>query len=228
MVATEDKVRSDPAPAPGRPGILWIVLALIVLAALLVGLLLVNGLRGLAGAVPMPADVAEAFQPEPYEEIGPVVVGSIRDLAQLTTVEYVEYVMVEKGTDEGWLEWARGDSLRLFAVARIGAGVDLGELEPSDFRVTEDGVVTVTLPPARIQYVAVDNEATQILERDTGIFTGGDPLLETETRQIAETVLVDQAVAAGIIEEAEANAEVVLSKFILSLGYEDVVVDFED
>jgi len=40
--------------------------------------------------IPTTDDVAEALEPEPYEEIEPVVISSIRDMASLTTVEAVE------------------------------------------------------------------------------------------------------------------------------------------
>ncbi|MGD2043646.1 MAG: DUF4230 domain-containing protein, partial [Acidimicrobiia bacterium] len=102
----------------------------IVILVLVVGLGLLTwwGVRTVLDAIPTPGDIASVFEPEPYEEIGPVTITAIRDLAQLTTVETVQYTIVEKGTDEGWLAWARGDSLRMFAVARIGAGVDLSEL----------------------------------------------------------------------------------------------------
>ncbi len=167
------------------------------------------------------------MEPEPYEEIGPVVVTSIRDLANLTTVEVVEYTIVEKGTDSSWLDWARGDSLRLFAVANIGAGVDLSQVTIRDVSVDQSGVVEITIPAAEIQYVAVDNDATQILERDVGLLTKGDPRLETDARQVAEEVLVQSALESGILDKAEDNARNVLTDFLLSLGYQDVVVDFD-
>lgn len=200
-------------------------ITLIVLAVL--GLLAVWGVRSVMDAIPTPGDLAEALEPEPYEEIGPVIVTSIRDLANLTTVEVVEYTIVEKGTDSSWLDWARGDSLRLFAVANIGAGVDLSEISVRNFEVGPDGVVELSLPAAEIQYVAVDNEATQILERDVGLLTKGDPRLETDARQVAEEVLVESALESGILDRAETNATNVLTDFLLSLGYRDVVVEFD-
>ncbi len=203
----------------------WPAITLIVLAGL--GVLAIWGVRSIISAIPTPSDLVEALEPEPYEEIGPVVVTSIRDLANLTTVEVVEYTIVEKGTDSSWLDWARGDSLRLFAVANIGAGVDLSQVTIRDVSVDELGVVEITIPAAEIQYVAVDNDATQILERDVGLLTKGDPRLETDARQVAEEVLVQSALEAGILEKAESNARNVLTDFLLSLGYQDVVVEIE-
>jgi hypothetical protein len=215
-------------PAPKRrSGILPVALVLGVVALFVaVGLWIVSSLRDLADAVPTPSDIAALFEPEPYEEIGPVVISSIRDLSNLTTVESVQYTIVDKGTDRGWLDWARGDSLQLFAVAKIGAGIDLNGITVRNVSLDDQGVVEITVPAAEIQYVSVDNEATQILDRETGLFTKGDPRLETDARQVAEEVLVQGALTDGILEDAESNARQVLTNFLLGLGYRDVVVEF--
>lgn len=204
------------------------VLVTILVLVIGLGLLTFWGVRTVISAIPTPGDIANVFEPEPYEEIGPVTITAIRDLAQLTTVETVQYTIVEKGTDEGWLRWARGDSLRMFAVARIGAGVDLGQLTVRDISVDTSGVVEIQVPAAVIQYVDPDEDATQVLERDVGIFTSGDPGLESDVRRIADEVLVDNAIEEGILEQAEENAQSVLTDFLLSVGYTDVVVEFED
>ena len=71
-------------------------LLIAMLAALVAVIgLTVWGIRSIADAVPTPADLEAALAPEPYEEIGPTVVRSVRDLANLTTVELVEYTIVE-------------------------------------------------------------------------------------------------------------------------------------
>ncbi|MGH3650191.1 MAG: DUF4230 domain-containing protein [Acidimicrobiia bacterium] len=202
--------------------------AVILVLVIGLGLLTFWGIRTLISAIPTPGDIAEVFEPEPYEEIGPVTITAIRDLAQLTTVETVQYTIVEKGTDAGWLAWARGDSLRMFTVARIGAGVDLSRLTVRDISVDPNGVVDIQLPAATIQYVDPDEDATQVLERDVGIFTSGDPGLESDVRRIADEVLVENAIEEGILEEAENNARSVLTDFLLSLGYVDVSVEFDD
>ncbi len=213
-------------PARRMSRVLLVLGALFLALVVAVGGFVTANVANVVDAIPTPADVVEVLEPEPYLEIGPVVVRSVRDLAQLTTVEVVEYTIVEQGTDEGWLQWARGDSLRLIAVANIGAGVDLAEIGVDSFSVSEDGVVEVILPPAEVQYVAVDSEATQVLDRDKGLFTKGDPQLESEARRIAETVLVGNATDEGILTKAEDNARLVMTNFLTSLGYEDVIVTF--
>jgi hypothetical protein len=157
--------------------------------------------------------------------VGDVTVESIRNLAELTTVEYVEYTTVEKGRDDGILNWATGDKIEMFAVARIGAGVDLGGLEEGDiFADPETRRAIIRIPEADITYVAVDNERTVVYNRETGIFTSGDPDLERAARITAEAELVDQALQDDILGEAEDRAEMILEDLLESLGYTDVNV----
>jgi hypothetical protein len=161
---------------------------------------------------------------EPYTQVGPSVVESVRDVAQLTTVEMVEYTTVEKGNDYGWLNWARGDRIFLFAVARIGGGIDMDLVTSESFAVDEEsGSVTVGLPPAEILFIEVDTDATQVYDRDTGLFTKGDTQLESEARQVAEEILVNAALEHGILEKARRNAETTIERFLMGLGYTDVV-----
>ena len=226
LLERETVERLEPEPRR-RSGLVRLAIVLGVVALFVViGIWVVSSLRDLADAVPTPADLAAVFEPEPYEEIGPVVISSLRDLSNLTTVETVQYTIVDKGTDRGWLDWARGDSLQLFAVAKIGAGIDLSRITVRNVSLDDAGVVEITVPNAEIQYVSVDNEATQILDRETGLFTKGDPRLETDARQVAEEVLVGGALDDGILADAEANARQVLTDFLLGLGYRDVVVEF--
>jgi hypothetical protein len=230
VLERETETVSPPAPAPAprrRFGFIPITIGLGFIALLVViGTFVISSIRNLMDAVPTPADLAAVFEPEPYQQIGPVIISSIRDMSNLTTVETVQYTIVDKGTDKGWLSWARGDSLQLFAVAKIGAGIDLSQISVRNVSLDDSGVVEISVPAAEIQYVSVDNEATQILDRDTGIFTKGDARLETDARQVAEEVLVQAALDDGILTQAEANARQVLTDFLLGLGYRDVVVEF--
>ena len=162
---------------------------------------------------------------EEYQDVGIVVVEEMQDLAELTTVEVIETTTIERGDDHGILNIALGDSLYMFAVARIGAGVDLSLLTEGSFTVdNETGVVEIEIPRAQIFYGYLDSDSTQVLDRDTGLLTKGDDQLESNTRAEAERILVAQAVSAGILDRAQANAEDVLIGFFTSMGYTDVVI----
>lgn len=217
---------NPPAPSSKTPIVLGILATAFVAVVLGAGGFLYAGLSRVVDAIPTVDDFAAAVAPEPFLEISPAVVTSVQEMAQLTTVEMTEFTIVEKGTDQGWLQWVRGDTVRLMAVADIGAGVDLAKVTISDFSVSEQGVVELMVPKAEIHYIAVDHEATQILERDKGLFTKGDPQLESEAREIAETVLVDSALQSGILAEAETSTRIALTNLLKGLGYTDVVVTF--
>ncbi len=173
--------------------------------------------------------LSEVFSPGEgeYTDIGPVVVGSVRNLSELTTVEAVQSTTVEKGDDRGWLDWATGDHIFLFAVAKIGAGVDLGRVGPDDITVdTETGTVTLVLPDPEITSVEVDTDQTRVYDRDTGLFTSGDDQLESTARLAAEEILVDSALDQGLLDRAQESTELALTEFLIGLGYERVIVRF--
>ena len=165
------------------------------------------------------------FAQKPYTNIGQTVVQSVRDLSQLTTVEQVQYTTVDRGKSGGLLGFLRSDRVFLFAVARIGAGVDISKLEQGDFQVDkEHRKVRLTIPAPAIQYVAMDNDATQVYDRDTGLFTKGDKDLESQARQAAEGELRQKALTSGILDRAHANAVRTLTAFLHSLGYDQVEI----
>lgn len=196
----------------------------------LASLVIVGSLAYIAGrAVKATDDLADAAVvitgEGEFTNYGPLTVQTIKNLAELTTVEFVEYTTIEKGDDRGWLNWARGDRISMFAVARIGAGVDLDALSSDDVFVDrEEGRAVIRVPSADITYIAVDSEATHVYDRDTGVFTKGDPQLERAARLAAEEVLVDLALETGILDRAEDRAVEVLTDLIESLGYTDVSI----
>lgn len=161
-------------------------------------------------------------------EVGPVTITAMRELAQLTTFEMVEYTVIDKADDRGWLNWATGDRISMFVVARIGAGVDLSGMTSDDIDADpEAGVARIRLPAPEIAYVDVDEEQTTVYDRDTGIFTSGNPNLEQSARLAAEEVLVDAALERGLLDRAADEAITVIQTFVESLGYTDVRVTVE-
>jgi hypothetical protein len=160
-----------------------------------------------------------------FTRLGPVIAQSLRELSALTTIEIIQYTTIEKGDDRGWLNWATGDQISMFVVASIGAGVDLEQVGDDDILADpETGEAIVRLPAAEITYIAPDTEATHVYNRDTGVFTKGDPDLERSARLAAEEVLLTQALDAGLLERAEERAVSVIEGLIRSLGYTDVTV----
>lgn len=185
----------------------------VIAAVLVVGAFFIGSVTGLFNP----------FGSSEFTQVGPSVVDSVQALADLTTVEMVEYTTVEKGNNAGWLNWARGDKIFLFAVARIGAGIDFDQVTVEDFEVDEDtGRVTIRMPRPEIQFIEVDEDQTQVYDRDTGLFTKGDAQLESDAREVAQQVLLQGAIDRGILQIAEKNARETLTEFLMGLGYTDI------
>jgi Protein of unknown function (DUF4230) len=155
----------------------------------------------------------------------PTVVERIQRLERLETVTYTMDNVVEGDRTSSVLpDFLVGDKLLLIVHGEAIAGVDLGQLKPSDV-VVNGRSVHVHLPPAQIFVTALDNTKTRVFSRDTGWFVPADPNLESEVRAKAEQELQSSAQAAGILDGARKNAASTITKLLLSLGFEQVQVD---
>ena len=85
-----------------------------------------------------------------------------------------------------------------------------------------DGMLYVRLPKAEIFIAALDNDASYVYNRETGLLTKGEINLETLARQSAEDEIEKAALEDGILDQAQANAEVYLQRFLLGLGYTNI------
>jgi hypothetical protein len=116
--------------------------------------------------------------------------------------------------------------LILIAQGEVIAGFDLAELGPEDVVVSTDGVTaTVTLPPAQILVSRLDNNKTQVYDRDTGVLSKGDPNLESEARRVAEGRIVELACESGILKRAVADGERNIENLVRALGPDVVIVN---
>jgi hypothetical protein len=154
----------------------------------------------------------------------PTVVERIQRLERLETVTYTMDKVVEGDRTSAVLpDFLVGDKLLLTVHGAAIAGVDLGQLKPSDV-IVQGRSVRVHLPPAQIFVTALDNTKTRVFSRDTGWFVPADPNLESEVRAKAEQELENSAQSAGILDSARKNAASTLTKLLLSLGFDQVQV----
>ncbi len=178
--------------------------------------------RTMQGA--LSTQVAEVLHPTPTVIPDPVtIVHKVQRLARLETVQYtVEKVITAESGQAGVLAPLFGDRLLFVAHGVVIAGVDLGQLEADDLWV-EDGVLYVRLPQPEVFVATLDNEKSYVYDRETGLLTKGQVDLETVARQAAEQAILQAALEDGILEQAQANAEVFLERLFAQLGYERVV-----
>ena len=157
----------------------------------------------------------------------PSVVVAVRDLARLESVAYhVERVIDVRDRQSRLFGLIRTQDAILFvAVGEVIGGVDLNELAEKDVVVDrEKGTATITLPPARVLSVRLDNERSWVYSRTTDVLAQRREDLETRARQEAERTLEQAALDAGILQRARENAERTVASLVRSLGYTTVTV----
>ena len=205
-----------------------VILLLILLALVVGGIILIGSIRRLT----QPLEEAERALEKQLEEIAnptptilpdPVtIIRQVRALARLETASYTVEKVITAESGQGPFAFLFGDRLILVAHGQVIAGVDLARMGEDDIIVTEDGTVVVTLPPAEILVVTLDNAKSYIYDRDTG-FIGMNPALETEARRAAEEEILNTALEDGILEMAQRNAEIYVLRLILALGFREVI-----
>lgn len=157
----------------------------------------------------------------------PSVVVAVRDLARLESVEYhVERVIDLRDRQSLLFGLVRTQDAILFvAVGQVSAGVDLQELGEKDVVVDrEKGTARITLPPARVHAVRLDNERSWVYARTTDLLAQRREDLETRARREAERTLEKAALDSGILQRARTNAEQTVAALVRSLGYTSVIV----
>ena len=167
--------------------------------------------------------VAEILHPTPTIIPDPVtIIHDVHALARLETIQYSVEKVITTEVNQGIFESFFGDKILFVAHGVVIAGIDMSKLNPENMEMV-NSVLTVKLPEAEIFIATLDNEKSYVYDRDTGLFSKGYIELETTARQAAEQEIYNAAIEDGILEQANQNAEIFLSEFFNSLGFEDVV-----
>ena len=171
----------------------------------------------------MGTEVANFLNPTPTILPDPVtIIHEVRSLARLETIQYSVEKVITGDSGQNILKPLFGDRLLFVAHGTVIGGVDLNKLMPSDL-VMEQGILKVRLPDAEIFSASLDNAKSYVFDRQTGVFTHGNPDLETQVRRVAEQEIYKAAVTDGILVQARMNAENYLTRLLHNLGFKDVV-----
>ncbi len=111
-----------------------------------------------------------------------------------------------------------GDELTLYAAGDVIAGVDLSLLKPDDVHREPDGTIVVRLPPPQLLVSRIDNRASHVIDRRTGVFRRADIGMEGRARQYAEQNIRNEAMRKGILPLAQQNAEARVAELLHTLG----------
>lgn len=158
-----------------------------------------------------------------------IIVNQVQDIARLetATVEIEKVVSAERNSEAFFGQL--GESMIFVANGTIVAGIDFAELEEGDIQVVDPNTVWVHLPQAAIfdDLPVLNEEESYVADRDTGLFTRADPELETDVRRVAAQAIREDALATGVVETAEQNAEIFVENFLTGLGFTEIIF-FDD
>jgi hypothetical protein len=163
--------------------------------------------------------VANLLHPTPTIIPDPVtIINEVQSLARLETIRYSVEKVVTAEVNQGVLGPLFGDRLLFVAHGYVIAGIDMSKIRREDLWL-EGGTLNVRLPAAEILVATLDNDKSYVYDRKTGLFTRGDPSLETQVRQVAEQEILKSATQDGILDQAITNAQTYLRWFFETLGY---------
>jgi hypothetical protein len=163
--------------------------------------------------------VANLLHPTPTIIPDPVsIINEVQSLARLETIRYSVEKVVTAEVNQGILGPLFGDRLLFVAHGYVIAGIDMSKIKPEDLWL-EGEVLNVRLPVAEVLVATLDNDKSYVYDRETGLFTQGDPTLETQVRQVAEQEILKAATEEGILDQATSNARTYLRWFFETLGY---------
>lgn len=167
--------------------------------------------------------VARFLEPTPTIIPDPVsIIHEIRTLARLETIQYTVEKVITADSGREDLKALFGDKLLFVAHGEVTAGINLEKLGLNDVQL-QGKAVTIKLPEPEVLVYRLDNQASYVYDRQTGLLVKQNTQLETLARQKAEEEIYNTAIADGILKQARINAENYLDRLIRSLGYEEVI-----
>lgn len=204
-----------------------IIFLVVATIAILVGVFFgISAVRGVKSVSDPVSDFVRQLVVEATPVILPnpvVIVEEINSLARLETASYSfqDVLQIEKNQEMLWGVF--GESLLFVAYGDVIAGVDLAEMKPEDLQVVSPTKVIVRLPEAEIFLTDLDNERSYVADRDIGLLTKGDPELESLIRQEAEMRMEEAALANGVVDMANEEAQTFMRSFLENLGFEEII-----
>lgn len=146
------------------------------------------------------------------------VVREVQSLSDLVTVKYV-MDKVEVLED---VKWYGENRVLLLAHGVVKAGIDLKRLKPGDISIFGK-TIFLRLPPPQVTDAYLDDQASQVIDHTTGLLRSFDKNLEQTARQNAVDDIARAARHAGILDDAQKQAQVELENFLKRAGFEQVV-----
>lgn len=160
----------------------------------------------------------------------PNVVLAMRDLSRLESATFHMEKVIELTDEQSrlfGLVQAR-DQILLVAVGDVVAGIDMAKLRDSDVHVDPaGGGVRVVLPAPEVLSTAIDEAQTHVYGRTTDLLAMRKEELESLARKEAAEQIEKGAREGGILARARTSAERTVRALLQSLGFAQVVVEWQ-
>jgi len=216
---TVSETRTANQPGWGRPFCLALMVMMLLTLVVVGGFVLLLVYQ----VITIPQNLFSAISnPVTITTHSTMVLDGIQDMEQLLTTRYTYSTIITSEREmPGLLATFYGDRLSMVAVGHVTAGIDLSQLT-EDSIVTQNGIMTVSLPAPRLQECYLNEQASYVVARDTGVFASPVADLDSEARRYAVSQFAEMAIGNGILLEAQQQGETAIGEFIGLLGMQDV------
>jgi hypothetical protein len=198
---------------------------LVFLAVLAAVILLALSARVLVNIMGGPAPTP-APGPTPKPTPAPVVtITDIRAAAELTTVEYkgVAEIQDERVPDDFRQYLGIKEEILLLAYGDVRAGFDLSRLSEEDLW-TDGSRVQLHLPAPQILSTSIDHQRSHVVYHKQSLLMSQDINWQGQIFQTAQDALRQEAIQAGVLEDAAKYGRLYFENFLRSLGFTEVQV----
>jgi hypothetical protein len=151
-----------------------------------------------------------------------VIVNAVQKLARVETYVGTYQRVFTYAVDQEYLFGACGKKMVFVASGQVIAGIDLGQLQEGDVEVVDIDTVKIKLPESQIFTVALNNDDSQVVTVQYGIFASMDPQLETVVRQYAQDDFEVTAKTSDVLTIAKLNGESFITDFLKRFGFTDI------
>jgi len=222
-VQATDAIYDDPPPRRGCSGCAWGVAGALGCLGLLILPIIVLLLAGTISVNSIVGNFRDIFT-KPAVITAQTVLERVQGMSNLTVVRYNFSSLVTSEREmPGILAALYGERQVMVAVGQINAGIDLSQIRPDD--VTTDGTtVIVNLPPPVLQECFLNEAASYVVSRDTGLFASSAPNLDTDARRFAVQQFRNSALESGILDEVQAHARTVVGDLVKAVADGDTTV----
>lgn len=147
-------------------------------------------------------------------DISVIVLERIQEMSTLITVRYnySTYVVTQRDIS-GLLGALYGDKMAMVAVGYVNAGIDLSEIRQRDIEQVGN-TLRIYLPQPQLTDCYLDETATYVISRDSGLFARPAANLDDEARKRAVEQFRTEALEAGILNTAQEQGELVIKNFL--------------